>query len=318
MLRERRTVIIVLVMLLCGCCAVPGYLWWSGRLDNWIGDVRFPFRDQGEDLVVESGESSIEEQAKTTDPYAVPNPPTATAPAETMQVSTIFLPFGIVEITHGSGMSWITFNPYVYDNLLNPVAGADVTAALQYPDGSSQTMLGTTDTRGAAELVFEIFTYGGYLLRVEDIEADTMDYDTAMNFAREFPIEVTAQETQLTDLTQFNQFYGDFNQAFDSGDVDSLYASLHPEVIGVYDESMCRDYLETGVQTPLMVEVNDVLGFGDWEWEYDSQSMVIPGAYTLDVDVILPGGERTNQITHLALNPETMSLNWFTYCDANQ
>jgi hypothetical protein len=319
MMRDRRSLIIVLVvlLLLCCCCAVPGYLWWSGRLDDLIGDYRIPFIDRGEELVVDSGETSIEQQTQTADPDNGLFLPTPTPPDT--DVRYIFSPYGYIEVVHDIGFSWILYFMYIYDQDLDPVEGVEVATSLTYPDSSTETQTAMTDSLGMAEFQYQIFEYYDYPFRVEKATFAGFEYEPSFDFAREWTVNVNANEIRHVPTGLFVDYYAGFNQAMASGDTDSLYNNLHPKVIEQYSEEQCLAYLDSVINQPIEVTVNDVPAFGSWDWQVGETAVEIKAAYTLDVNLNLSDGSTVLQETHLALVPGDMpALGWFTYCDANQ
>lgn len=108
-------------------------------------------------------------------------------------------------------------------------------------------------------------------------------------------------------------FFDAFNQAQVDEDAETLFDLLHPAVIGLYGEEACRAYLETAVNPDVAVLPVEELDFGDWEWERDDVSTVIPDAYSLLVSIIVGDADPVEQETHIAVRPDE-TLGWFTDC----
>jgi hypothetical protein len=119
-------------------------------------------------------------------------------------------------------------------------------------------------------------------------------------------------ELSSFDPGQVEDFYDAFNSAFVAQDTASLYDRLHPAVLDQYGEAACRAYLDEVVSVPIEVNVLEVIGLGEWDWEMDGLSTSIPETYTARVNFSAQG--QTSEIeTHLAIRPDGQ-LGWFTDC----
>jgi hypothetical protein len=125
-------------------------------------------------------------------------------------------------------------------------------------------------------------------------------------------VQPSLEITPEVDEGLVESFYGLLNTAFETKDVDTLLNSLHPAVIDLYGLGACKVYLGTVVETPIHVDLEEVLTIGPWEWEIDGRTTRIEKAYALEI-LMTAQGEQHAQETHLGLR-EDGSLGWFTDC----
>jgi len=118
--------------------------------------------------------------------------------------------------------------------------------------------------------------------------------------------------TPSQDIESATSFYSDFNTAFAFGDVDSLVGLLHPAVIDLYGVEACQIYLTGIVPNPIHVTVEDVIGFGVWNWQIDNQATMVDDVFTVAIAIAVQDEINFGQ-SHLGLL-EDGALGWFTDC----
>jgi hypothetical protein len=106
-------------------------------------------------------------------------------------------------------------------------------------------------------------------------------------------------------------FFSEQNRLFQTQDVDSLYARLHPAVIDLYGGEVCAAYLTSVIETPVQIDVRSASEIGTWIWVIDDRNIPIPQALDVEVD-FTARGETVARTVHLALVGE--ELRWFTDC----
>lgn len=215
-------------------------------------------------------------------------------------------------IMHHSGFSNIQVMAYVLGADPQPVPGATAQFTLTRPDGSMDNLSIVSDENGLATGKFTIYTYGEYSLSIDNVTADGFVYTPELNAASEMPVDVTSQETTFTAADSIQSFYQAFNQAFASGDAESLLRSLHPAVLEKYGVDACRNYLQSVLAKPVSVEVVGVTSFGEWDWQSDGSVLPVQNAFTIQINENVQGQSQQAE-THLALRDDG-SLGWFTDC----
>ena len=107
-------------------------------------------------------------------------------------------------------------------------------------------------------------------------------------------------------------FYATFNAAQAAGDGDALAALLHPAVFDLYGADQCDEYLEDAVNPDVSITVVEVTAFGEWTWERDEVTTIVPQTVTLVVGVLVAGEAVGEQEAHLAYHDGEIA--WFTDC----
>ena len=216
--------------------------------------------------------------------------------------------------THYQGYSEVHGSVVVFGKDPEPIPDAAVTLTMTRNDGSSETLSAITNLDGEAEVTFTIYSFGTYLVSLDNIEAEDMVYNPEWNAASSITVKVAGGEsTPVFGFDRMQAFYEDFNNAFKTKDVDFLYNHLHPAVIDLYGTDVCRSYLESIIDSTIEVGVDNLSDFSSWDWEIDGQTTPIENAYTLLITFKLPDGSFNQQETHLAL-VDDISIAWFTQC----
>jgi len=216
--------------------------------------------------------------------------------------------------THYQGYSEVHGNVVVFGKDPEPIPDAEVTLTMTRQNGSSETLSAVTNQDGEAEVTFTIYSYGTYSVSLDNIEAGDMVYHPEWNAANSVDVIVVGgKSTPVNGFDRLQAFYEDYSAAFKSKDVNFLYNHLHSAVIDLYGADVCRNYLESAVDSPMEVNVDKVSDFGSWDWEVDGFSTPIQNAYTLLISFKLSDGRSGQQETHLALLDD-ISIGWFTEC----
>lgn len=248
-------------------------------------------------------------------PVAVEPTPIPATPEPEEKPNFIFTPEAIWVIDHGTGMSYILIDLTVQDQDNNPVEEGSATGTLTLPDGKEVSQTAEINSSGTANFEFEIYQYGEYPFRVDEI-ADHAEYRPELNFATDWIIPVDSQEGEpYFPAGSVGEFYEGFNQAFQQQDTTFLYERLHPAVLEQFGPELCHSYLDSVIANQVEANLIGVTDFGNWDWQVGDETIQIPNTYTASVEMMLPDGSYNSQLTHLALNPETQQVNWFTYCD---
>jgi hypothetical protein len=224
----------------------------------------------------------------------------------------VFVAYLKGHITHQQAQSIITVLLVVVGNDPEPIPDAEVTVKMIRPDGSAESLSTTTDATGTASVGFTIYSYGRYVISVENVEGDNMDYEPSLNATSSVVIDVSSAESTHVGSEGFEAFFQRFNEAFQDKNVDTLKRFLHPEVIELYGEESCQAYLEEIVETTVNVGVLSLEEFGLWDWEIDGQTIPIENAYRIQVEFTAAGVTNLQEL-HLALRPDG-TLGWFTDC----
>lgn len=107
------------------------------------------------------------------------------------------------------------------------------------------------------------------------------------------------------------EFYVQFQEAFRTGDETFLFDHLHPEVLKLYGETQCRDYLST-IKEERTFEVLQIHQPAAWNFG-ERESREIPISDAIQVDAIQRLGSQEGRIAaHVAVT-ETL-VQWFTDC----
>ena len=80
---------------------------------------------------------------------------------------------------------------------------------------------------------------------------------------------------------EIETFRSGFVEALRTGDVDWLVGRLHPDVMTLYGEAACRDYLPTVVDAGVEMTVDSAGEAGPWRWELDGASREYAAAVPL-------------------------------------
>ena len=217
---------------------------------------------------------------------------------------------------HFSGFSEVVVDLGVYGDDPVPMENANVTLEMAVPGGDPETQTVITDANGHAQAVFTIFTYGNYEVAVLNIEGENMAYVPSMNVLDSVEVNVTGAPSTPVGVSPgqmiIEEFVASYNTAFQSGDVEALFASLHPAVVDLYGSDACPSYLDTVIANPIQLEILQITGPALWAWEIDGVSTDIENAFTVTVNVTV-GGETSESEVHFALR-EDGSIGWFTDC----
>jgi hypothetical protein len=173
-----------------------------------------------------------------------------------------------------------------------------------------------TDANGHAQAVFTISFYGDYVVSVVNIEGENMAYEPTMNALDSVEVNVAGAASTPVGVSPgqmiIEEFVAAYNAAFQAGDVEALFESLHPAVVELYGAEACPTYLDSVVANPIQLELLQITGPADWAWEIDGVSTDIEGAFTVAVNVTVQG-ETSESEVHFALR-EDGSIGWFTDC----
>jgi hypothetical protein len=320
-----RLIILLLLLVLCCCLSAVGagyyFLYGPGAVES------IPAAGVSEATVTPFVVSVITETAVTDVPESPtatlePTPgeaasptssPTPTATATPEKDPILFAAFIVNELLHFSGSSEIGHLITILGADPEPVEGAEITMTMLRPDGTSETLTATSDAFGLAILAFDIFVFGEYQITIDDIQAPGYDYDPALNITNTFIVPVGSAETQLRPASRLEAFYAEFNAAMTAGDADTLFSLLHPAVLDRYGAAACQARLEEIVQSPVLVEVLELLDFGVWDYMRDERTTAIENTYGIGVQLTLADGSTSTPIAHLALR-DNGSLGWFSDC----
>lgn len=215
-------------------------------------------------------------------------------------------------IEHHSGFSNMLLRALVLGADPQPIAGADVTLTMTSSDGSTESITATTDGDGVAAGAFTIYSYGGYSLTVDSVEAEGYVYAHALNIADALQVDVSAEETSVLASDRVRAFYEALNEAFLTENVEFLVQNLHPAILEVYGVDACRAHFRELLPDPPVVETIGVTGFGSWVLEHDGYTVAIDNAYAVLAEKTV-GGQTEQDEVHLALRDDA-SLGWFADC----
>jgi hypothetical protein len=217
---------------------------------------------------------------------------------------------------HFSGYSEVVVDLGVYGDDPVPMEGASVTLEMAVPGGAPETQTVVTDANGHAQAVFTISFYGDYVVSVVNIEGENMAYEPTMNALDSVEVNVAGAASTPVGVSPgqmiIEEFVAAYNAAFQAGDVEALFESLHPAVVELYGAEACPTYLDSVVANPIQLELLQITGPADWAWEIDGVSTDIEGAFTVAVNVTVQG-ETSESEVHFALR-EDGSIGWFTDC----
>lgn len=101
--------------------------------------------------------------------------------------------------------------------------------------------------------------------------------------------------------------------AIQTGDLETLFADLHPAVIDRYGEAACRSRLPAFTDPTFQIEVLEVQEQAAWDYLTDELTTTIPDAWAV------PGNRSQQGVTvpftfHFA--PWDGTVRWFTDCTA--
>lgn len=227
---------------------------------------------------------------------------------------------------HFSGYSMVLSDVTVAGDDPIPMQNAAVTLQMTRPDGSTETQTTTTGPDGKGSVEFTIYVYGTYTVEILGIEGENMEYAPDRNVIDSLEIEVGPGESTPVgveaefeseaetpgEVEEVEAFIESYNAAFQAGDVDALFSSLHPAVLDRYGAEACQAYLERVVAEPVQLELLEATELESWIWELDGRSTMIEDAFAVQVDFTAQGQTNQQEI-HLAQR-EDGSLTWFTDC----
>ena len=97
------------------------------------------------------------------------------------------------------------------------------------------------------------------------------------------------------------EFFAQLGQAFRDGDVEFLFARLHPQQFDRYTEESCRTYLASLDVPAYTVEVLSVGATAPFEWTTDGLTATVPDATTVHVRFAEDGTNFREVDTHIVL-----------------
>ena len=213
--------------------------------------------------------------------------------------------------------NWKHFSDYsevlVLGNDPVPVPDAEVTVSMTQANGSVETQSGVTNADGELDLIFTIFSYGNYVLSIDDISGENLVYVPELNTSSTIEVNVTGSDGQAVNGDErIRAFFDTFNAAFANGDIEQLFDTLHPAVVDRYGEDACRAYLAEVIQNPIAVEVIRVQDLSIWDYPIDDRTTAVENTYNILVNVSVQ--DQTGQTElHLALYGDA-DMGWFTDC----
>jgi|GEM_PF-6219576 len=107
------------------------------------------------------------------------------------------------------------------------------------------------------------------------------------------------------------EFVAQLSAAFQTPDLDFLLERLHPEVLQRYGAQTCQAYLPEIVDPTRSLTVISLVSFGQWQWDSDGLSTVVPDVYVVEMDHTFQG-ETTRFEGHFGMVDDM--LYWFTDC----
>jgi hypothetical protein len=227
---------------------------------------------------------------------------------------------------HFSGYSMVLSDVTVAGDDPMPMENATVTLQMTRPDGSTETQTTTTGPDGMGSVEFTIYVYGTYTVEVLNIEGENMEYAPDMNAIDSLEVEVGPGESTPVGVeadfeteaeapsegADIEAFVEAYNAAFQAGDVETLFNSLHPAVLERYGTEACRGYLESVIDSPIQIEVLEAMEVGSWIWELDGRSTTIQDAFAVQVNFTALGKTNQQEIHFARLEDGTLA--WFTDC----
>jgi hypothetical protein len=183
---------------------------------------------------------------------------------------------------------------------------------LTKPDGSTESLTVITNSSGIVEGAFDIYVYGDYELKIQEVIADGILYNAELDIASSFQVKVTAVESEAAHATdRILDYFRSFNESFEQEDATFLIESIHPAAMDRYGD-VCPAYLESIMENPVSIEVLEVTEFGPWIWVSDDLETSIENVYTIAVNYTVQGQTTPTEI-HIALRDDA-SLGFFPDC----
>lgn len=201
---------------------------------------------------------------------------------------------------------------YIQWGVSRPIANVIVTLSMTSPDGSSEILSEETGPDGIAEFRFPVYSHEDYTLTVENVEAEGLEYDPTQNQVDSVVVGRNPQALPDRGVVVVNSFLEPYEAAMQSADTGTLLDLLHPSVTEMYGTEQCQAYLETVTDPGFAIELVSVSRPASWVWERDGQSIQIPNAYTVKVNLTSRGTTSTLEI-HFALDSEN-GVTFFTDC----